>query len=283
MKTIKTGGVPEHFNLPWHQCIEEKLFEKEEINLEWKDFPEGTGAMCQALRSGELDVAVILTEGIVKDIANGNPSKIIQEYIGSPLIWGIHVAANSAYKDLKDLEGKKAAISRFGSGSHLMAYVNAQRNHWDLEKLDFEIVHTMEGAVKALKNDKAQYFMWEHFTTKPLVDNRTFRLISDCPTPWPCFVIAAREDILEKEPQTIEKMLKVLNSKTKDFKMQKNVDIELSERYQQKLEDIRKWLDLTRWSQNQIANAEIEEVVNQLLLLNILERKVPAEKLLHSF
>jgi hypothetical protein len=42
------------------------------------------------------DIAVILTEGIVKIIAAG-ASKIVQVYVESPLIWGIHVAANSGY------------------------------------------------------------------------------------------------------------------------------------------------------------------------------------------
>jgi hypothetical protein len=49
-------------------------------------FPEGTGKMCQMLRSGETDIAVILTEGIVKDIVAGNPSRIVQVYVDSPLI-----------------------------------------------------------------------------------------------------------------------------------------------------------------------------------------------------
>jgi actin-like ATPase involved in cell morphogenesis len=33
---------------------------------------EGKGKMCQMLRDGETDIAVILTEGIVKDIVAGN-------------------------------------------------------------------------------------------------------------------------------------------------------------------------------------------------------------------
>jgi TRAP-type uncharacterized transport system substrate-binding protein len=53
----------------------------------------------------------------VKDIVAGNPSKIVQVYVESPLIWGIHVA-NSKYKTVSDLEDTKVAISRQGSGSH---------------------------------------------------------------------------------------------------------------------------------------------------------------------
>ncbi|PTX43071.1 ABC-type nitrate/sulfonate/bicarbonate transport system substrate-binding protein [Christiangramia gaetbulicola] len=282
MKTIKVGGVPEHFNLPWHQCIEQNKFENEGIKVTWKDFPEGTGAMCKALRAGEIDVAVILTEGIIRDIINGNPAKIIQTYIASPLIWGIHVDARSPYKNVEDLEGTKAAISREGSGSHLMAYVNAEHKNWDIDNLQFEIINNLEGAIEALKNDEAQYFMWEHFTTKPLVDNHTFRLVADCPTPWPCFVIAATDDSIKNDSEALKKMLKVLNEETKDFKDQENIDISLSERYQQKLEDIRKWLDLTQWSQQQISKEDLEKVQKNLLRLNLIEREVSHNKLIHK-
>lgn len=283
MKTIKVGGVPEHFNLPWHLCIENDKFKDSGLNVIWKDFPEGTGAMCKALRAGEIEVAVILTEGIIRDIINGNESKIIQTYIASPLIWGIHVAAGSSYKNLKDLEGTKAAISRKGSGSHLMSYVNAQRQKWDIEKLDFEVVNNLDGAIEALKNDAAQYFMWEHFTTKPLVDNKTFRLVADCPTPWPCFVIAARDESIREDAERLKKMLEILNSETKDFKNQKNIDIQLSERYQQKLEDIRKWLVLTTWSQEQLSGEDLKEVMNQLKKLNLIESKTDVSNLIHKF
>ena len=201
MKTIKIAGVPEHFNLPWHMCIEDGEFEAVGIDLQWTDVPEGTGKMCQMLRDGETDIAVILTEGIIKDIAAGNPSKIVQVYVQSPLIWGIHVAANSNYKTLSDLEHKKVAISRMGSGSHLMSIVNAQNQNWNTENLQFEIVNTIDGAVESLSSGKADYFMWERFMTQPLVDKGIFRRIADCPTPWPCFVIAVRNEVLENHPK----------------------------------------------------------------------------------
>ena len=69
---LRVGGVPEHFNLPWHLCIENGEFDEIAIDLQWTDVPEGTGKMCQMLREGETDIAVILSEGIVKDIAAGN-------------------------------------------------------------------------------------------------------------------------------------------------------------------------------------------------------------------
>lgn len=283
MKTIKVGGVPEHFNFPWHVCIEEEKFRDKGINVIWKDFPGGTGAMNNALRSGEIDVAVILTEGIIKDIIAGNQSRILQTYIGSPLIWGIHVAAGSEYNSIGELKGTKAAISRYGSGSHLMAFVNAERHKWDIKKdLHFEVVNDIDGAVNALKQNKAQYFMWEHFTTKPLVDNRTFRLVADCPTPWPCFVIAASEHALKYNPERLKTMLEVLNEETLNFKTKPDLVNILSDRYGQKPEDIKKWLDVTTWSQEQISEADVESAQNKLLELELIPKKLKYPQLVSN-
>lgn len=273
MKTIKIAGVPEHFNLPWHLSIENGDFEKENIDLQWTDVPEGTGKMCQMLRDGETDIAVILTEGIVKDIVAGNPSKIVQVYVESPLIWGIHVAAKSNYKTLADLENTKVAISRLGSGSQLMAYVNADNQGWKTDNLQFEIINTIDGAVEALTNGTADYFMWERFMTKPLVDKGIFRRIADCPTPWPCFVIAVREEVLEKNPAVISKILAVINQTTQEFKDIPSIDKTLASNYHQKIEDIQEWLSLTQWSQKPLAAEMLNKVQNQLFQLKIIDKK----------
>ncbi|MBL7887042.1 MAG: ABC transporter substrate-binding protein [Flavobacterium sp.] len=273
MKTIKIAGVPEHFNLPWHLCIENGEFESIGINSEWTDVPEGTGKMCQMLRNGETDIAVILTEGIVKDINAGNPSKIVQVYVESPLIWGIHVDAKSKFKSIADLENTKIAISRYGSGSQLMAYVNANNQGWKTDNLQFEVVNTIDGAVEALTNGTADYFMWERFMTKPLVDKGIFRRVGDCPTPWPCFVIAVRDEVLKKHPNTIAQILEVINLTTQEFKEIPCIDVTLASKYHQKIEDIREWLSLTEWSQNQLPKEMLNKIQNQLFDLNIIEKK----------
>lgn len=273
MKTIKIVGVPEHFNLPWHLSIEAKMFENAGINLQWTDIPEGTGKMCQMLRDDQADMAVILSEGIVKDIVSGNPSKIVQVYVESPLIWGIHVAANSSFQNISDLKNKKVAISRYGSGSHLMAYVNAKKQGWDTNTLHFEIVNTLDGAIEALTNGTADYFMWEHFMTKPIVDKGIFRRVDDCPTPWPCFVIAVRNEILEKHPIQLAKILELINATTSEFKQIPNIDKTLATKYHQKLPDIQEWLSLTQWSQKPLSEKMLNKIQNQLFDLKIIDKK----------
>ena len=278
MKTLTIGGVPEHFNLPWHIAIEEGKFAEQGIELKWKEFPDGTGAMNKALRDGSIDIAIILTSGIIKDIINGNPSKIVKVYVQSPLLWGVHLDVKSKFKLVSELENATAAISRYGSGSQLMALVNAHQQGFDQQKLQYEIVKDIDGAVEALKNGNADYFMWEHFTTKPLVDQGVFKRIESISTPWPCFVMAVRDDVLEDQMEDIKTIINVINKQLKLFKNPLENDdlIRLfSERYDQKTDDIREWLAITKWNDKKnISKKLINSIQNKLVQFNVIEKTV---------
>jgi len=283
MKQVKIGGVPEHFNLAWYLTLKEGEYKKENINLRWHDYYGGTGAMCKALREKDIDIAVILTEGIVKDIIDGNQSKIVQTFVQTPLIWGVHVAHNSPYKTIEDLKEKKAAISRYGSGSHLMAYINALNNNWNLDTdLNFEVIKNLDGAIDGLTNGKADYFLWEKFTTKPIVDDGTFRRIDNCPSPWPCFVIAVREDFIKSNKGELQTILNIINNTTSEFKDIPSIDKTIANRYGQKLEDVQEWLSLTEWSQELIDKKTLNNVQKELFALNIIPEIVDYEKLTYK-
>ncbi len=284
MKNFLIGGVPEHFNLPWYIALRDKEFHKKNINLRWKDYPGGTGQMARALRDKEIDMAVILTEGMVRDIIKGNECKIVQVFVKSPLLWGIHVAANSEYETVADLQETNAAISRFGSGSHLMAFVNAENLAWDLKTdLKFKVIQNLDGALEGLPNGNGDYFMWEKFMTKPHVDNGTFRLIGESPTPWPSFVIAVRNDILENETESIQSILEVINNITENFKSIPNIDEVIAKRYGLKIEDVREWLSLTEWSDQQLTSKELKKIQQKLIELDLIENKIQETSILHYF
>ena len=286
MRSITVGGVPEHFNLPWHLAIEAGKFKKKGIDLIWKEFPGGTGAMCKALREGAIDIAIVLTEGIIKDITNGNPSKIVKVFVESPLLWGIHVGAKSSFTSMKDLENGKVAISRVGSGSQLMAKVNAHSQGFDITNLQYEIVKNLEGGIEALTNGTANYFLWEHFTTKPYVDSGIFRRVDNITTPWPCFVMAVRDEVLEHQSDDIKQIIKVINKQLKLFKepLENNELIQLfSERYQQKTDDVKEWLAITQWNRKKtISKKLINTIQNKLVQFNVIETKVHSKRLIQK-
>lgn len=277
MQKVRIVGVPEHFNLPWLLAIEEGAFKNRGIDLEWNDIPEGTGRMCELLHSGETDLAIVLTEGAVKSISGGNRAKIVQEYISSPLLWGIHVRHSASYQRVAELENVPTAISRMGSGSHLMTHINAQNQGWDTQKLQFEIVNTLNGAIENFRNGSDAYFLWEHFTTKPLVDKGFLRRLGDCPTPWPCFVIVATDHFATKYSTLLTHIVDTINIHTSEFNKIPSIDRTLSNRYDQKLEDIQDWFSKTSWSQKQLEKEMVNKVQKRLYNLQLVkELKEPA-------
>jgi ABC-type nitrate/sulfonate/bicarbonate transport system substrate-binding protein len=262
---VRVGGVPEHFNLAWHQAIESGAFAEAGFDIEWQDVPGGTGAMCKLLRNGDLDLAIGLTEGIVADIIQGNQSKILQFYVNSPLHWGIFVHASSSIQSVSDMPGKQYAISRYKSGSHLMAYVNARNHGFQLSHEDFVTVGDLEGARKALKEDTAQLFLWEKFTTKPFVDAGEFRMIGECVTPWPCFVIAATSQFIDKNENAIAELLNIINLDCWLLMNNAQAPDLVAARYGIKIEDARQWFKELEYS----CAPEIEPESFKKILINL--------------
>lgn len=284
--SLNIGGVPEHFNLPWHLAIENNKFLEKGIDLKWTDIHGGTGVMCKALRDKSIDIAIILTEGIIKDIINGNDSKLVKFYVQSPLLWGIHVGFQSKYNSVKELEDAKIAISRYGSGSHLMAIVNAQAQEFDIENLNFEVIKNLKGGIESLKNNTADYFLWEHFTTKPYVYNKTVRRIGNIKSPWPCFVVAVRNDVLKNDKKVINTIIKVINKQLKSFEnpLENEELIQLfSKRYQLKEEDIKDWLAITKWSRKKsISKKKINKIQLKLKQFGVIDKIVDADNLIEK-
>ena len=65
MKRLRLAGVPEHFNYPWELADQAGLYRDLGVNVQFIEEPGGTGAMCQALARGDVDAALLLTEGAV--------------------------------------------------------------------------------------------------------------------------------------------------------------------------------------------------------------------------
>lgn len=248
MLGLKIGGVPEHFNLPWRMGIEEGKFREQGIHLHWSDMGGGTGQMIRGLENKTLDVAVLLTEGITKAILQGLDAKIIQVYVTTPLHWGIHVPYHSDIEKVDDLEGKVFAISREGSGSHLMAYVRANQEGWDTTKLKFNIIGDVYGGLWALQHNEAQAFLWEKYTTHPFTEQKKCRYIDEVVTPWPCFVIAVRTEVYEKHQEDLRKMCEIVNAKAADLKKNESVADLISWRYNLRHGQVENWLNETDWN-----------------------------------
>jgi sulfonate transport system substrate-binding protein len=271
MKRFKIGGVPEHFNLPWRNAIEEGAFQSLGVELHWSDMTGGTGQMIKGLQAGSIDIAVLLTEGITRAILQGLDAKIINVYVASPLCWGLHVPVDGSIKELDDLNGKTFAISREGSGSHLMAFVKAQQENWNLDTLTFNVVGDVYGGIWALNNGEAQGFLWEKYTTSPFVDQGKCRLIDEVYTPWPCFVIAVRKELLHSDEALLREMVSIVQKEAYRLKHQSNSAEQFAWRYALPTEQVEQWLAQTEWNYgNDVVHQDFENVVSELLDLGLL-------------
>lgn len=276
---LKIGGVPEHFNFPWRLAIEEGKFSAIGLDLHWSDMSGGTGQMIRGLESGSLDVAVLLTEGITKAILQGLSAKIIGVYVVSPLTWGIHVPFDAeAISKSSDLANKSFAISRHGSGSQLMAYVLADQNGWDTNQLKFNVVGDVYGGLWSLANHESNAFLWEKYTTFPFVAQEKCKHIGDIVTPWPCFVIAVREEVLKNHAPLLTKMLSIVQQRARQVKNDAKTAEIISWRYNLPLEQVKKWLQETDWNYDGIAFANaFETTTNYLKKLNLVSEEEAAE------
>lgn len=274
MKRLKIGGVPEHFNLPWRLAIEEGKFKNAGIELHWSDMTGGTGQMIKGLQAGTLDIAVLLTEGITRAILKGLEAKILAVYVQSPLCWGIHVPANSNMQSLEDLDGAAFAISREGSGSHLMSYVLAQREGWEPNALSFNVVGDVYGGLWALNHGEADGFLWEKYTTQPFVDQGKLKRIGEVYTPWPCFVIAVRNDVLAADAGLLKAILPIIQSRATELKNSPDAAEVLAWRYALKKDQVEAWLRQTEWANTADLQAQdLQKTVETLLELDLIAKE----------
>ncbi len=270
-KSVRVGGVPEHFNMPWHVAIDNQLFKKKNIDLKWSDYKTGTGAMLADLESGQLDMALLLTEGAIAGIANGVDIKILQWYVKSPLTWGIHTAYNSTISDQDSIFSHKYAISRIGSGSHLMAKVHAKQAGYLLEDEQFVIVNNLHGAEQALISNNGLVFYWEKYTTKYLVDQQIFKRLGEFVTPWPCFVLVAKNSFFTQNESLVQDIQNIINAICATFKVEQDAVKLIANKYNLLEEDVKAWLAQVEWNTiDYLPHQELDYCTDTLKSLNLL-------------
>lgn len=203
---IRIGYVPEHYLLPLHIAARNSLFPSS-LKITLVPFPSGTGHMITSLRAKEIDLAIGLTEGWVAGLLNDNVKNqslqekgytIVGSWVSTPLRWAIVTGRNrqdiNSVDDLKT--HRRVGVSRLGSGSHVMAFVLAQQQGWLQQTSDALSVVPL-GPFKDLRDgvtsSTADFFMWEHFTTKPYfhASDSPLKKIGEIYTPWPSWHIAA--------------------------------------------------------------------------------------------
>nr|OQO15870.1 hypothetical protein B0A51_15740 [Rachicladosporium sp. CCFEE 5018] len=251
---LRIGFIPEHFSTPLHFAITTHNLAATLIPV-----PTGTGDLTKLLKSSEIDVAVGLTEGFIADLGKSKAEgkdggfKLVGTYVQSKLRWGISTGGQR--EDVTGVEGLKggtAGVSRIGSGSYVMSYVLADQQGWlKPGEEPFEVVPLgkFDALRKGVSGDKsADFFMWEHFTTKRYWDSGELKRIDEIYTPWPSWMIAARSGVDDK---AVGDMLENINEGVNYYLEHKEESIEhITSTMEYSKEDVEEWMKTVEFSKD---------------------------------
>jgi ABC-type nitrate/sulfonate/bicarbonate transport system substrate-binding protein len=198
-------------------------------------------------------------------------------YTESPLLWGIHVPADSRLTSVADVCGARYAISRRGSGSHLMAVVHAQAQGWPVTGLDFVTIGNLDGAVEAFAAGTADVFFWEKFMTQPVVDAGRFRRVGEFAAPWPAFVVCVADAAGAEQGDALVRSLTLVLGEAGALRARPDAAAVIAARYGLAPSAVTQWLAATRWSARVgVAPDDVEPACAALSSLGVLTRTVAA-------
>lgn len=254
--------VIEHFSTPLE-------FAKKYYGLDAQllPYPSGTGHMVTALQAGDIDVGVGLTEGWVAAMGKAQAAeqdagfKVVGTYVETPLCWAISAGAEQQnLKAIPDLKGKNVGVSRIGSGSYVMSFVLADQQGWldtttDNPPFPVKVLDTFANLRNGVNDGTADFFMWEHFTSKRYYDNGQIKRIGEIYTPWSSWKIVATNELIQPDRSGIndklEGILAKINDGIKHFEKNQEEAVQyISTELDYSEEDAREWLGTVRFSQD---------------------------------
>jgi len=218
----------------------------------------------------------------VRDILNGGQHRIVSTFVDSPLPWGVHVPAGSALHTPDDLRGVPFAVSRLGSGSHVMAMLYAAKLGWRPSSDDLEVVHSMEGAAERMSEGGPLVFLWEKNVTARYVEAGVMRCVDQVSGEWPGFVIVARVAFARDHAEVVHRALEVLQGEARGLKHDPRA-VELVMRNGGFSEELsREWLQQVRWQVGRPDARVLDRLIVTLRELDLVDRDVRIDPVLST-
>ncbi len=115
---------------------------------------------------------------------------------------------------------------------------------------DTVVLNTFENLRRAVNSGEADFFMWEHFTSKRYYDNGEIRRVGEIYTPWSSWKIVASTGLVEgdKLDPRVDDLLDKLNLGIKHFNDNNEEAVEyISTALDYSEDDAREWLKTVRF------------------------------------
>src|SRR4051794_35770264 len=160
-----------------------------------------------------------------------------------------------------------------------MGYVLADQQDWLLPTTaagtaaesaspysEFVVLNTFAKLREAVNSGEADFFMWEHFTSKRYYDSGEIRRVGEIYTPWSSWKIVASTK-LDKDDGRVEDLLEKLNLGIKHFNENQEEAVKhISTELDYSEEDAREWLKTVRFPERtQGVNPDVVKKTVELL------------------
>ena len=115
----------------------------------------------------------------------------------------------------------------------------------------FEVIplQTFLGLREAVNNGTADFFMWEHFTSKKYYDNGEIKRIGEIYTPWSSWKIVASTTTCSNDDPRLEELFGKIDQGVKYFEAHKEEAVAyISTELDYSEGDAKEWLDTVRFA-----------------------------------
>lgn len=137
-----------------------------------------------------------------------------------------------------------------------MGFVLADQQGWltpsSSSSPPFEVIplQTFEKLRNGVNDSTADFFMWEHFTSKRYYDNGEIKRVGEIYTPWSSWKIVASTSIPRSDPR-LEELFTSLDKGIEYFEANKDENVKyISTSLDYSEEDAREWLKTVKFAKN---------------------------------
>jgi NitT/TauT family transport system substrate-binding protein len=260
------------------------IWAKQNVDIDISSFG-GDAKLQQALAANGVDMGLGSGPGM-GFATKGVPAKAVAAFAGSPFNLGIVIAANSPYKDIKEMKGKKFAITTVGSLTDWLLKRVALAQGWKHDDLIGVPLGGFETNYAAFKTGQVDGIVLAIESCYLLINRNEAKLIARMGDYAPQFhthVVYARDEMIEKNPDLIKRFLTGWFDTIAWMKANKAKTVEISARVLKSTPEI-----ISRAYDEQIGmlqdngkfNPEAIKVIKKSLIeMDILDKEPPDEQM----
>lgn len=198
-------------------AMERNLYEAEGLSIKtYENYATGM-ALAGALSRGDIDAAYICLIPAINAYANaGVPVRVVS---GTHLYGYGLVADPHKVKSVKDLQGQGTKIACMREGSVVDVVLHKTMDKYELDKqrvLPQTRRMSPEKAIRAIRAEQIDAaFLPEHWAS--MAEHYGFKMLCGAKDVWPGMtgsVLVVTQDLIEKEPQTVKKLVRATKKAT---------------------------------------------------------------------